>query len=155
MYRLRRGLGQAISVQALPGQSGGVVANIPTCSAGWWSYFTNAVCWSRAFSDWQAMALEAAPPAPTGAALTVPPASGESAAALVQSLSDQQMAAQQAADASQVQTNALWQVASGVEDTAGVVASFPWSTVGWAALGIVGLFALVAASGGSPRRYGR
>src|ERR1017187_7026237 len=45
------------------------------------------------------------PPAPTGAALTVPPASGQSAAELAQSLSDQQVAAQQAINAAGVQSS--------------------------------------------------
>src|SRR5271157_289030 len=54
----------------------------------------------------------AVPPAPTGAALTVPPASGEDAAALAQSLADQQLKAQQAINASGVQSS-LWDEIAG------------------------------------------
>ena len=94
----------------------------------------------------------AVPAAPTGAALTVPPASGVDAAALAQSLSDQQVAAQQAANASGVQSSLLDQTSSGVVDTANAVTSaVPW------VLGAVGLliFGMVAMGGGSARRYAR
>src|ERR1019366_8423474 len=63
----------------------------------------------------------AVPPAPTGAALTVPPASGADAAALAQSLSDQQVAAQQAINAQGVQSSLVDQASSGIVDTASAV----------------------------------
>lgn len=80
-------------------------------------------------------------PAPTGAALTVPPVSGDSAAALVQSLSDQQVAAQQAANAQGVQSGILDQAASGIVDTtnaavSGLTSAFPW-IIGICVVGVV------------------
>ena len=100
------------------------------------------------------------PPAPTGSALTVPPASGQSAAALAQSLSDQQVAAQQAVNAAGVQTSVLDQASSGIVDTANAVAdsftaglssALPWILGGFGVL----VFGMVAMGGGSARRYGR
>jgi hypothetical protein len=95
----------------------------------------------------------AVPPAPTGAALTVPPASGEDAAALAQSLSDQQVAAQQALNASGVQSSWWDELTGGAYSAASGAASMtlPWIL---GAVG-VGIFALVAFGGGSARRYGR
>jgi len=95
-------------------------------------------------------------PAPTGAALTVPPASGTDAAALAQSLSDQQVAAQQAVNAAGVQTNVLDQAASAIVDTTTSLTDSLTSALPWilGAVG-VGIFALVAFGGGSARRYGR
>src|ERR1019366_3000909 len=61
------------------------------------------------------------PPAPTGAALTTPPASGQSAAELAQSLADQQLAAQKAINAAGVQSSIADQAASGIVDTANAV----------------------------------
>ena len=102
----------------------------------------------------------AVPPAPTGAALTVPPASGADAAALAQSLSDQQIAAQQAINAQGVQSSLVDQASSGIVDTAnavtgtlsaGLSAALPWI------LGAAGLlvFGMVAMGGGSARRYAK
>jgi hypothetical protein len=95
----------------------------------------------------------APPPAPTGDTLTVPPADEASAQATVDELLNQQMTDQQALAASRVQSSWFDQFASG----AVAVGDNPiggLSTMVWIGLGI-GAFALVAFSGGSPRRYGR
>jgi len=98
----------------------------------------------------------AVPAAPTGTALTTPPASGADAAALAQSLSDQQVAAQQAINASNVQSTWLDQLSSGIVDDVINPLTNPGglSWLVWGAIGI-GVFAVVAYSGGSARRYGR
>ena len=96
------------------------------------------------------------PPAPTGAALTTPPASGQSAAELAQSLSNQQVAAQQAINAAAVQSSLLDQAASGIVDTTNSLTDSLTSLLPWI-LGVAGLlvFGMVTMGGGSARRYGR
>lgn len=80
------------------------------CST-WWGFFTSPQCATMLPSDWAKLgAAVGTPPAPTGAALTVPPASGEQAQQLVDQLTAQQMAAQQAANAAQVDTTVESQV---------------------------------------------
>ena len=98
----------------------------------------------------------AVPPAPTGAALTVPPASGQSAAQLAQSLSDQQVAAQQAINAAGVQSSLADQAASGIVDTTNSLTDSLTSLLPWI-LGAAGLlvFGMVTMGSGSARRYGR
>jgi hypothetical protein len=93
----------------------------------------------------------APPQAPTGDLLTVPPASGAEAQATVDTLLNQQLIDQQALNAAGVQSGALDVAASGVV-SAGEAVAVPWLLIG--AIGL-GMFALVAVSGGSPRRYGR
>jgi hypothetical protein len=88
-------------------------------------------------------------PAPTGDALTVPPASGEQASALVQSLSDQQLVAQQAANAQGV-TSSWWDTVTGGAYSATAGGMPTWA---WIALAGLAAFAL-ATAGASPRRYG-
>jgi hypothetical protein len=84
--------------------------------------------------------------------LTVPPASGADAQATVDALLNQQAANQQAIDAAQVSSS--W-VDTLIGNTS-AVATGAASSLSWI-LGLVGLgvFALVAVGGGSPRRYGR
>jgi hypothetical protein len=98
----------------------------------------------------------APPGVPTGAALTVPPADEAQAQATVDALLNQQLADQQALDASQVSSSWFDQAASGAV-AAGNAITNPiggLSPIVWLALGL-GAFALVAMSGGGPRRYGR
>jgi hypothetical protein len=83
--------------------------------------------------------------------LTVPPASGEEAQATVDALLDQQLRDQQALNAAGVQSSWLDRASSQLV-AAGDSLSSPWLLLG--ALGL-GVFALVAVGGGSPRRYGR
>lgn len=98
----------------------------------------------------------AVPPAPTGAALTTPPASGEEAAALQQSLADEELRRQQAINAAGVQSSLWDEIAGGTYAAGSGVADTLSSALPWilGAVG-VGVFALVAFSGGSARRYGR
>jgi hypothetical protein len=96
---------------------------------GW---FTNSDCWGHSIPYWQQMATPggtglAPPPAPTGPALTVPPASGADAAALVQSLTNQQLAAQQGSNAAQVQPAS--DLYGTIADAGGLVPSIDWTKV--------------------------
>lgn len=109
---------------------------------------------SRALADPSVYAALQAPPvvgAPTGAALTTPPASGEQAQAQVDAILAQQVSDWQAQNMGTMQ-----QTQSGLDQFA---ADFQAATSGisWWLIGALGLgvFALVTVGGGSPRRYGR
>ncbi len=94
----------------------------------------------------------APPQSPTGDVLTVPPASGDDAQSVVDALLDQQLRDQQTLNAGVVQSS-WWDEIVGDASAAGdKVTEFPFLLVGGVALGA---FALVAVSGGRPRRYGR
>jgi hypothetical protein len=74
------------------------------------NWLTNSSCWGHSIPYWQQMATpgqsapgSAPPPAPTGAVLTVPPASGAEAQQTVDTLLNAQMASQQAVTGGQVQ----------------------------------------------------
>jgi hypothetical protein len=97
------------------------------------------------------------PGAPTGAALTTPPASEADAQAQVDALLNQQLEAQKALNAAGVQSTWVDEAASGVVDTADSLNPLKPGNINWLFWGGVGLamFAVVAVSGGSPRRYGR
>lgn len=146
-YGLNRGLGAVnlFGQRCTPGDSYSTRTDDVCPAPNWWLNLWGIVDTTVAVA-----------PAPTSDALTVPPASGESAAALVQSLSDQQVAAQQAANAEGVKSGVLDQWSSDIVDTANAATSGVTSALPWI-LGAVGLgiFALVAFSGGSARRYGR
>lgn len=127
---------------------GRTVAEDVVCRSEVFGGFFNPACWS-------ALELSAvAPPgAPTGDVLTVPPASGVDAQATVDALVNQQLIDQQTLNAQGVQGSLVDSLASGVVSAGSAVAgAFPWL---WVGLGGLGLFALVAIGGGSPRRYGR
>jgi hypothetical protein len=95
----------------------------------------------------------APPQAPTGDVLTVPPGSGAEAQATVDALLNQQLEDQKALNALGVESGALDVAASGaVAAGEAVSGTVPWLLIGAAGLAV---FALVAVSGGSPRRYGR
>jgi hypothetical protein len=114
-----------------------------TALSGW---FMNSACWSNSIPGWQA-ALgvqpgSAPPPAPTGAALTVPPADAQQAAALVQQLSNQQVIAQQAADAGQVApvTDVYSVTGDVVSNASALPSAIPWGTIALAAAGVLTIF---------------
>lgn len=106
-------------------------------SQGW---ILNSVCRQKVFNG----PSVAPPPAPTGAALTVPPASGADAQALVDSLVNQQMTSQQALNASQVVPvdQTLLQFTAGVQNAVG---GFDWTK--WALIGGGVLAAVVVLQG--------
>jgi hypothetical protein len=102
-------------------------------------------------------------PAPTGSALTLPPASGEEAQALVDAQLAAQLEAQKKANAAGVTSGWIDSAASGVVDTSASIGDsisntlqnpFGVSWLVWGAIGI-GVFALVVGGGGSARRVGR
>ena len=129
---------------------GRTVVEDAACKAAFLGGFFMPSCWS---------ALEpspvAPPPAPTGEALTLPPASGAQAQALVDQLLNQQLQDQQALNAAGVQSSWVDRLSS-TAVSAGESISAPggMSWLLWGALAL-GVFALVAVSGGGPRRYGR
>jgi len=89
-------------------------------------------------------------PAPTGAVLTTPPASGADAQATVDALVNQQLVNQQAANAAGVTSSWVDTAASSAVAAGGVLTSgFPWLLAG------LGIFALIALGGVGPKRYGR
>ncbi len=106
-------------------------------------------CWGTVESG---PTVVAPPGAPTGDALTLPPASGADAQATVDALLNQQLADQQKVNAAGVSSSWWDSTVGGVYSVgSSAVSGFPW---GWLAIG-VGAVALVAFGGGSPRRYGR
>ena len=121
------------------------------CKASFAGGFFSPTCWSALV-----LSPVAPPPAPTGAALTTPPASGEEAQALVDSLVNQQLADQQALNAGNVQSSWWDSLTGNTYSAASSVASGATSMLPWV-LGAIGLgiFAIVAIGSGSPRRYGR
>jgi hypothetical protein len=101
----------------------------------------------------------APPGAPTGAVLTVPPASGAEAQATVDALVNQQMLDQQALNAQGVQSSTSDVIlgSGGAAVTAASAAASSAFSSPWLWIGVAGVaaFAVVAIGGGSPRRYGR
>jgi hypothetical protein len=147
--RLKRGIGAATDVTG--------ASTSAYCNS--WLSFMDPACSTTLLNIFSSPSQIAPPPAPTGSALTLPPASGEDAAALAQSLSDQQMRDQQALAAAQVKSS-WWDQVAGSAYQAGVAID-PFNPPGggvswlvWVAGGI-GLIALAFMGGGSPRRYGR
>lgn len=124
-----------------------------TCAAQSASIFSGEL-WDYIFHGCPVPSAVAAPPAPTGSVLTVPPASEGDAQQTVDALLNQQMRDQQAKNAEGVKST-WWDEtlggAYGAGNTLGdsLMAAFPWI------LGGVAVLALVAVGGGSPRRYGR
>lgn len=114
------------------------------CRASFAGGFFRPSCWS---------ALEVSPLAPPGAPPVelwrVPPASGEEAQATVDALLNQQAEDQKALNAAGVSSSWVDRISSGVVSAPGGVSWLMWGALG------LGVFALVAVSGGSPRRYGR
>lgn len=140
-YRFNRGMGRTVAQDRI-------------CQTEVLQGFFDPACWSAL-----ELPVIGTAPAPTGDALTLPPASGEDAAALQQSLADEAMRRQQGIDAAQVQTNWLDRFSSGAVDTGNALNPFDGGPGGlswllWGALG-VGAFALVTLATPGPRRYGR
>lgn len=129
MYGLR-GIGDtpgAFSVAC----GGGLDALNPSCWGQIWSSMTGSTASSVA-----------PPPAPTGAALTTPPASEADAAALAQSLANQQAVAQQALNAGQVQSSISDTVLGGASSATTAVTD-PFSS--WWLIGALAIsFAILA-----------
>jgi hypothetical protein len=119
------------------------------CESSVWRGIFRPSCWNTR----NAPSSIAPPRAPGGDVLTVPPASGDDAQAIVDALLNQQLEDQKALNAAGVEST-WWDEIAGDASAAGekVKSAFPWLLVGGLALGA---FALVAVSGGSPRRYGR
>ena len=116
------------------------------------SWALNSDCWGHSIPYWQQAMIPggsglAVPAAPTGSVLTTPPASGAEAQATVDTLLNEQLAAQQAADAAQVQpVTDVYSVVDSVVNARSSLASglsVPW----WAWVVGGGIF-LVAAFGG-------
>lgn len=160
MYRLRnRGIGDVLNPTAGTALDCGLFAGGVFNKACWclqWPSLCSQADYvaARALADPSVYAAIQQPPpvgAPTGAVLTTPPASGEQAQAQVDAILAQQVADWQAQNMGTMQ-----QTQSGLDQFA---ADFKVATAGiswwiWLAGGL-GVFALVAVSGGSPRRYGR
>lgn len=118
------------------------------CQTSFAGGFFSPTCWTALVPS-----TVAPPGSPTGAVLTVPPASGADAQATVDALLNQQLIDQQNLNAAGVQSSMLDQAASGaVAAGSAVTSAIPWTLIVLAGLGI---FALVAVGGGSARRYGR
>ncbi len=118
------------------------------CHDHWWGILQPA-CYQPLDDTPQVVAP---PGAPSGSVLTVPPASGADAQATVDALLNQQLRDQQKLDAAGVSSSWWDSIAGGAYSVgSSAVGAIPW---GWIAAG-VGIFALVAVGGGSPRRYGR
>jgi hypothetical protein len=94
--------------------------------------------------------------APTGSALTVPPASGADAQATVDALVNQQMIDQQSLNAQGVTSSVsdiiLGSGGAAVSAISSAASSVPWV---WIGVGLAFIFGASALGGGSPRRYGR
>ncbi len=119
------------------------------------NWAANPYCWGNSPDEWALKVRGVVAPAgvPSGDALTVPPVSGADAQATVDALLNQQLKDQQTLNGQGVDTNWIWEVEGAGGDAAKKVEStVPWMLLGGLALGA---FALVAVSGGSPRRYGR
>lgn len=126
MYRVRSGMGIA------PAEcSAGSFWCKPStdCSQGaMWA--AHPICWSMSADSWAKLAGAVAPVgAPTGAALTVPPASGADAQATVDALVNQQMLDQQAKNAAGVQSSwwdgVLGGTAAAADSAAGLIPTTP------------------------------
>lgn len=158
--RLKRGMGDVLNPTAGTALdcglfAGGVFRKECWCMS-WPSLCSQAdYVASRALADPSVYAALQAPPvvgAPTGSALTVPPASGAEAQAQVDAIIAQQQAAWDAQNSA-----TMGQTQSGLDQFA---ADFTAATSGtnwmlYGVLAIVGVFALVSVGGGSARRYGR
>lgn len=146
MYRLQ-GMGVALPLGA------GTPAIKAACNTETFGGMFDSQCWG-AYLWPDPVSTVAPPPVPTQAQLDAAAATPDGAAALVQTLANQQAVAQQALNASQVQSSTTDLILGGTAAAAGTVsdtltAAFPWI------LGGVALIAVVAMGGGSPRRYGR
>jgi hypothetical protein len=131
----------------------GQITDATQCTS-FFGWLGNSDCWGHSIPYWQNVVTPggsgiAPPPAPTGSVLTTPPANAAEAQATVNELLNQQMAAQQAADASQVQpvtdvysllNSATGSVLAGSSTTSSGVPWWVWVVAG-------GIF-LVAAFGG-------
>ena len=116
------------------------------------SWALNSDCWGHSIPYWQQAMIPggsglAVPAAPTGSVLTTPPANGAEAQATVDALLNEQLAAQQATNAAQVQpVTDVYSVADSVVN-AGSSLAFGFSVPWWAWAVGGGIF-LVAALGG-------
>jgi hypothetical protein len=123
------------------------------------SWALNSDCWGHSIPYWQQAMIPggsglAVPAAPTGSVLTTPPASGADAQATVDALLNEQLAAQQVANAAQVQPvtdiYSLFNSATGgmFAGGGGDSTPSPGFSVPWWAWAVGGGIFLVAAFGG-------
>lgn len=139
-YGLNRGMGGLTPDQ------------LAQCDASFLGGIWNPTCWQPINPP----STVAPVGAPTGDALTVPPASGADAQATVDALVNQQLVDQNALNAPSV-TSSWWDsLTGGTYATASSAASGLTSYLPWI-LGGIGLlvFGMVAMGGGSPRRYAK
>ena len=132
------------------------------------SYLADPMCWGNSFTEWQ-NAFYGISAAPSGTVLATPPppsnivtpVTGSDPNAIITMINGmlrQQGQAQQQIDANYLDATAP--SPSTPDSCAAYTADWPWPFSGitcpnaflW---GVVGVFAFVAISGGSPRRYGR
>jgi hypothetical protein len=112
---------------------GGLDALNPSCWETIWGSMTGSTAPASSVAP---------PPAPTGAALTTPPASEADAAELVQSIANQQAVAQQALNAGQVQSSISDTVLGGASSATTAVTD-PFSS--WWLIGALAIsFAILA-----------
>ena len=132
------------------GQAAAVVPATECATFGSW--LMDSACWGHSIPYWQQIATPggsglAVPQAPTGSVLTTPPASGADAQATVDALLNEQLAAQQATNAAQVQpVTDVYSVADSVVNAGSSLAS--GFSVPWWAWAVGGGIFLVAAIGG-------
>src|SRR5438552_6898090 len=114
-YRIKRGMGSVFTSHE---EDIAAACNVPI--SNWFI----GECWSRAWDGIMGppKPVVGVPSTPTGTALTLPPASGEEAAALQQQLADEALRRQQALNAAGVQSGVLDRAASVAVGTGNAVA---------------------------------
>ena len=156
MYAVRRGLGGIVSLTPQA---------ISNCAGGGFKYYFDPLCWEYSPSAWNEMAafqqsniatMPVAPAAIPAAYTSVAPSVDDAA----QQESDVLNAAAlqtQANDLAASQNQGVVCGSGELLSEGGVTCYAPASTnwALWGALALVGVFGVVALSGGSARRYGR
>jgi hypothetical protein len=130
------------------GMGGLTPAQYAACNDSFLGGIWNPTCWQSLNPP----STVAPVGAPTGSALTVPPASGADAQATIDTLVNQQMTDQQALNAGAVQSS-WWDTVTGAVGSVAPDSGTSWLMYG--VLAIVGVMAFVSIGGGSARRYGR
>lgn len=162
MYQVRRGLGDATITPANAGFLQKNLETISACNSD--AYWINPFCWGYSPSAWAQMAqfasqsittMPVAPAAIPAAYTTVAPTTDEAAQQTSDSL-NAAMAQTQANNLAAAQGQPTVCDSGQVLADDGVTCVSPAASWWlWGAVAAVSVFALVAISGGSPRRYGR